>query len=1026
VSCAEGRPDTERQADPGAEALLTDVERLVAEGEIERAVECLEAGFPQRCDDPATWPLAAPLLEPARATVEQLVESGTVTPAAVRLLVRGADHLASRGDYAVAQEWLDRVGAVQRAIADDDPVHTHAARSLAELLLELDAPDRARTLLEASLARDIETRGAADRATALDRNRLSYACDRLDDLAAAQEHAERAIETLDALGPPDRDAAHARRRLGAVLAQSGEPERAVELLREALAIAEEAAGPDSIAAAETHNVFAYALATTGDLAGAEREYEQALLLYEAVAGPDHHDVGVINHALGRVLHQRRDYPRARTHLERALSICERTLPPDHTSLWDQHRLLADTLEWLGEYGLARPHREQALAWVERVKGIADTRYADALGSLGWVLCALGQTQAGLSAYRRAVDARAGAKGVDDSLLASFHRRLASVEWEHGSHMAAIESWTRAIEIDARAGDSAWVGRLDQLHLANALHHLGAEEARAYEALGRATVAERLVAGASEALEQAKAVALDTDLMDDLVSSARALVQTGASTEARSALERATDALDDEEPESGIAQQRALRTAQGWSALGGALRAAGELEGALDAYVRGAQVLATWTPDDVQRSTTLVDVGTVRAQSGDDEGALDSYREAVELARAAQNGQILQSALGQLGRTLVRVGDLDAARAAFEEQVATLAELEPAPYTSYQRGSALHDIALIDAEREDFAHAAEGFRDAAECKLAGASGNPSHDYDIATTIVSLARTLIAQGRSEEQADLRDEAAGVLRDHLATFEARSDVDECAKGLMLNELSTLLWYRDARDEAIATLRQAVVSYQRAGDRDKTVGVLETLGNMLTWQRAFRDALSVYRQRLALLEASEQRRPLEEGETLDLIADMERELRELRPAIEHYREALARKRQGNASATGIGHTLLPLGRVLVADDKLGEALAAFEERLALLEALPERNAILEGVTLHDIADVRRRQGDLAAAVVCFRRAVMQKRAGGAEERRPGDLAVTLEALARTLRESDQAEEAEVLEAEAAALRARAEDSGD
>ena len=61
----------------------------------------------------------------------------------------------------------------------------------------------------------------------------------------------------------------------------------------------------------------------------------------------------------------------------------------------------------------------------------------------------------------------------------------------------------------------------------------------------------------------------------------------------------------------------------------------------------------------------------------------------------------------------------------------------------------------------------------------------------------------------------------------------------------------------------------------------------------------------------------------------------------------------------------MLALGRALAVVGRYDEALGELVDRSALLQTLPELDLGGEGVTLHDIADVRRAQGDLDAALI-------------------------------------------------------------
>jgi tetratricopeptide (TPR) repeat protein len=119
---------------------------------------------------------------------------------------------------------------------------------------------------------------------------------------------------------------------------------------------------------------------------------------------------------------------------------------------------------------------------------------------------------------------------------------------------------------------------------------------------------------------------------------------------------------------------------------------------------------------------------------------------------------------------------------------------------------------------------------------------------------------------------------------------------------------------------------------------------------------------------------------------------------AIEHARAATKRDDPSDPASIQLAHMLLILGRAYEASEegRKPEALAAYEERLAILEGLAERDEQALGVTLHDIGDVRRSEGRLPDAARLYRQAAEHKRLAG-DNGKASDLATTLLALGET-----------------------------
>ena len=174
-----------------------------------------------------------------------------------------------------------------------------------------------------------------------------------------------------------------------------------------------------------------------------------------------------------------------------------------------------------------------------------------------------------------------------------------------------------------------------------------------------------------------------------------------------------------------------------------------------------------------------------------------------------------------------------------------------------------------------------------------------------------------------------------------------------------------------------QARPPAEAAPEKRALSGLMDTLGRAHERRRAYPEALAAYREALGLVDAAAD--PRFYGVILHDIADVHRAQGDLDEAARLYREAVDRKRQGDASARDQVTTLRALG---VTYEDLGrrgaqgaydQALAAYREALGLVDAAADPRWY--GVILHDIADVHRAQGDLDEAARVYRQAVDRKR---------------------------------------------------
>jgi tetratricopeptide (TPR) repeat protein len=145
----------------------------------------------------------------------------------------------------------------------------------------------------------------------------------------AERHARLAVSRRQAAGADAARLAADRAVLAAVLAALNNFDEARLQLGHALAACRAAKPPRRYeVAVQLHNLAALEHAC-GQPQRAEQFYRQALAMKEDLLGSDHPEVALIANNLGTLLHQQRRPSEAADLLRRALAIAERSYPPGH-------------------------------------------------------------------------------------------------------------------------------------------------------------------------------------------------------------------------------------------------------------------------------------------------------------------------------------------------------------------------------------------------------------------------------------------------------------------------------------------------------------------------------------------------------------------------------------------------------------------------------------------------------------------------------------------------------------------------
>ena len=412
------------------------------------------------------------------------------------------------------------------------------------------------------------------------------------------------------------------------------------------------------------------------------------------------------------------------------------------------------------------------------------------------------------------------------------------------------------------------------------------------------------------------------------------------------------------------------------------------------------------------SANHVKMGDALRAQGDLAGALKSYRQALDiiqrLAAADPSNANWQRDLSvshiKLGDALSAQGDLPSALKAYRQALDTsqrLADAEPSN-AGWQRDLSVSHIKLGDALRAqgDLAGALKFFRQACNISQRLAAADPSNadwQSDLSVSQSKLGDVLRAQGDLVGALKSYRQACNISQRLAAADPSNADWQHDLS-VSHNKLGVVLGAQGDLAGALKAYRQALEICQRLADadpsnagwqRDLSVSHVK-LGDVLTAQGDLAGALKTYRQSLDIRQRLADGDPSNANWQRDLSAsqdrfgDVLRAQGDLAGALKAYRQSLiVIQRLAAADPSNAGWQLdlsvsyEKLGDVLRAQDDLVGALKTYRQSLDIrqrhADADPSNAAWQRDLSVsHEkLGDVLRAQGALAGALETYRQSL-------------------------------------------------------
>jgi tetratricopeptide (TPR) repeat protein len=483
----------------------------------------------------------------------------------------------------------------------------------------------------------------------------------------------------------------------------------------------------------------------------------------------------------------------------------------------------------------------------------------------------------------------------------------------------------------------------------------------------------------------------SDIVKDLVALGSVLWELGETQLAQERLERAVAVGDDAGPATDLSACSARRV------LGWILLREGDASGARTLHEHALTLaLDLAGADHPEVASARGGLALVLQEQGDLGGAQSELQAAIEIARLVLGPEHPEVAVlrSNLSGVLLGLGDLGQAQRQLELALAAGEAALPANHRGLwirhsKLASVLRTRGDLQRTREHNERALAVSRRALEWD----------DPRVATDLGALASTLVALGERSAARECYERARSASAHRYGPEHPDVARYDSLLGQVSRELGDLTGARTHYARALDALK---------GVRESEAGVAETVRVALAGVLAeLADQVS------ATYTALQQERQAEDlrEQTRELLSGMlesvleKRDIRLLAVAADAWMDAapdpacaalegaqslLSGENDAFRRQIGIGWHRLGRSRRTSGDSE--GSVHAFEAALPLLDASPQ----LQGVTLHDIGDVRRSEGRLPDAARLYRQAAEHKRLAG-DNGKASDLATTLLALGET-----------------------------
>ncbi len=290
-----------------------------------------------------------------------------------------------------------------------------------------------------------------------------------------------ALKAADRNGSRDAATVHSLRGLGLVRLRQGRHAEAVDVLRQAVRLAESSEGPSTKLAADAIHDLASAYAAVADYENAEELYSRSRDLREELLGPGHPDVAASLNNLALLSSERGEFEDAMALYEEAFSITGRALGPDHAESGAVLNNLAGCCWALGRYDDAAAFAARALRIRRKTYGEEHPLVAACLVQEARIQRARGDYENAEQTYRKVlqIDLKYfGAEHVEAALQRRALALMAAVAERHDEAEVLLQQSLEVLRRQPRGDGSTHLQAVTRrgLELADAQRFSEAEAA----------------------------------------------------------------------------------------------------------------------------------------------------------------------------------------------------------------------------------------------------------------------------------------------------------------------------------------------------------------------------------------------------------------------------------------------------------------------------------------------------------------------------------------------------------------------
>jgi tetratricopeptide (TPR) repeat protein len=236
----------------------------------------------------------------------------------------------------------------------------------------------------------------------------------------------------------------------ASLSGEGDHQRAVEVGKQALELAEKNLGPDHPDVADSLHILAEIYRSQGEYAQAEPLYKRSLAIAEEAFGPDDQYVAAVLEDLARLYAAQRRFEEAESLLKRTLAIKEKAFGPDHREVADSLSVLALLYTAQRRLAEAEPLYKRALGIRENAFGPEHPDVAQSLTDLAFLCYTQDRYAEAEPLFTRSLAIREKALGPDHPDVARSLDRLALLYRGQGQYAEAEPLCKRSLAIREKA------------------------------------------------------------------------------------------------------------------------------------------------------------------------------------------------------------------------------------------------------------------------------------------------------------------------------------------------------------------------------------------------------------------------------------------------------------------------------------------------------------------------------------------------------------------------------------------------